>query len=97
MQVNLLVCCTQVNCHPLPEKNQGIQRNGMLTKRDKRRGHEENSILFLSSLYILLFQSTTLNDIVSNQMNAKHMIMTQYLDSTSTNNLSRQVTQCAHV
>ena len=33
------------------------------------RGHEENSIL--SSIYVLLFQST-LDDIVSNQLNAKH-------------------------
>ena len=28
----ILVCCIQVNCHPLPEKNQGIQWNGTLTK-----------------------------------------------------------------
>ena len=26
----------QVNCHPLPEKNQGTQRIGMLAKCDKR-------------------------------------------------------------
>ena len=43
--------------------------NGMLTKHDKTRGHEENRIL--SSIYILLFQST-LDDIISNQLNAKH-------------------------
>ena len=65
-RVSLLVCCTQVNYHPLPGKNQG---NGMLTEHDKTRGYEENSIL--SSIYALLFQST-LDDIVSNQLNAKH-------------------------
>ena len=69
MRVSLLLCCTQVNCYLLPEKNQAIQRNGMLTKRDKTRGHKENNIL--SSIYVLLFQST-LNDIVSTQLNAKH-------------------------
>ena len=37
----------------------------------------------------------TLDDIVSNQMNAKHD--TQGLDSTSTNILTRPVTQCARV
>ena len=41
----------------------------MLTKCDKTRGHKENSIL--SSIYVLLFQST-LDDIVSNQLNVKH-------------------------
>ena len=66
---SLLVCCTQVNCHHLPEKNQGIQWNGMLVKCDKTHGNEENSIL--SSIYVLLFQSTV-DDIVSNQLNAKH-------------------------
>ena len=40
-----------------------------ISKRDKTHGNEENSIL--SSIYILLFQST-LDDIVSNQLNAKH-------------------------
>ena len=47
----------------LAEKNQGIQWNGTLANVI------ENSIL--SSIYILLFQST-LDDIVSNQLNAKH-------------------------
>ena len=46
-----------------------MQGNGTLAKRDKIRGHEENSIL--SSIYVLLFQST-LDDIVSNQLNTKH-------------------------
>ena len=69
MRDSLLVCCTQVNCHRLPEKNQGIQCNDTLAKRDKTHGNEENSIL--SSIYILIFQST-LDDIVSNQLNAKH-------------------------
>ena len=36
---------------------------------DKTRGHEENGIL--SSIYAILFQSI-LDDIVSNQLNAKH-------------------------
>ena len=39
------------------------------SKLDKTRGHKENSIL--SSIYVLLFQST-LDGIVSNQLNAKH-------------------------
>ena len=39
----------------------------MLTKCDKTRIHEENSIL--SSIYVLL---STLDDIVSNRLNAKH-------------------------
>ena len=43
--------------------------NGTLVKCDKTRGHEENNIL--SSIYIFLFQST-LDDILSNQLNAKH-------------------------
>ena len=75
MRVSLPVCCTQVNCHRLPEKNRGIQWNGTLAKRDKTRGHEENSIL--SSIYVLVFQST-LDDIVSNQMNAKHDYATRF-------------------
>ena len=45
--------CTQINWHRLPEKNQGIQWNGTLTKRDKTRGHKENSNLL--SIYVLLF------------------------------------------
>ena len=65
----------------------------MLAKRDKTRGHDENSILL--SIYVL-FQSA-LDDIVSNQPNAKHNNGTQDLDSTDTNNLPRLVTQCAHV
>ena len=51
--VSRLVCCTQVNYYPLPERNQGIQWNGMLAKHDKMHGHKENSIL--SSIYVLLF------------------------------------------
>ena len=61
-----LFSCVQMyfNCHPLSEKNQG-----MLAKLDKMCGHEDSSIL--PSIYIFLFQST-LDDIVSNQLNAKH-------------------------
>ena len=72
MRVSLLVCCMQVNCHPFPEKNQGIQRNGMQAKHDKMCGHTENSIL--SSIYVFLFQSfqSTLDFIVINQHNANH-------------------------
>ena len=67
--VFLYTCCTQVNCHPLPEKNQDIQWNGTLAKYNKTCVHKENSIL--SSIYVLLFQSTP-DDIVLNQLNAKH-------------------------
>ena len=56
-------------------------------------GHTENSIL--SSIYIPIFQST-LDDIVSNQLNAKHD-NGQDLDSINTNNFTHLVTQCAHV
>ena len=35
----------QVNSHPLPEKDQGIQQNSTIAKRDKMCGHEENNIL----------------------------------------------------
>ena len=66
----------------------------MLAKHDKTRGHDENSILL--SIYVLLFQST-LDDIVSNQPNAKHDNGTQDLDSMDINNLPRPVTQFAHV
>ena len=66
----------------------------MLAKCDKTCEHDENSILL--SIYVLLFQST-LDDIVSNQPNAKHNNGTQDLDSMNTNNLPRPVTQCAHV
>ena len=66
----------------------------MLTKRDKTRGHEENSIL--SSIYVLLFQST-LDDIVSNQLNAKHDNGTRFRQHENYNNLSHPVTQCARV
>ena len=49
--------------------------NSTLTKCDKTHGHKENSIL--SSIYILLFQST-LDDIVSNQLNAKQDNVTRF-------------------
>ena len=65
----LCAACTQINSHALPEKNQGKQWNGTLAKHDRIHKHEENSIL--SSIYILLFQSI-LDDIVLNQLNAKH-------------------------
>ena len=55
--------------------------NGVLAEHDKMRGHKENSIL--SSIYILLFLST-LDDILSNQLNTKHYNSTR-LDGTSTN------------
>ena len=58
---------SQVNSHLLPEKDQGIQQKAP-AKRDKMCGHEENNVL---SIYIHLFQST-LDDILSNQLNAKH-------------------------
>ena len=63
------ICYTQVNCHALPEKNQGIQQNGTQAKCDKMRGHAENSIVL--SIYVSLFQST-LDDIVLHYLNAKH-------------------------
>ena len=44
-------------------------RNRMLADRDKTCGHDEINIL--SNFYVLLFQSTP-DDIVSNQLNAKH-------------------------
>ena len=66
----------------------------MLAKHDKTHGHDKNSILLI--IYVLLFQST-LDEIVSNQPNAKHDNGTQDLDSTDTNNLPHPVTQCTHV
>ena len=67
--------------------------NGVLAEHDKMRGHKENSIL--SSIYILLFPST-LDDILSNQLNTKHYNSTR-LDSTSTTYLICPVTQCTCV
>ena len=50
----------QVNSDLLSEKGQGIQLKSTPVKRDKKRGHEENNILW--SIYVPLFQST-LDDI----------------------------------
>ena len=67
----------------------------MLAKCDKTRGHKENSIM--SSIYILLFQST-LYDIVLNQLTVMPTtLMAQDLDSVSTNNLTHPEAQCACV
>ena len=71
--IGFVVCmnvCSSAEKRPcraleLKSINQSInQSNSTLTKCDKTRGDEENSIL--SSIYVLLFQST-LDDIVSNQ------------------------------
>ena len=61
------------------------------------RGHEENNILSSTyvSIYEPLFQST-LNDILSKQLNAKHGNGTKF-SQPGTNNLTYLLTQCAHV
>ena len=68
------------------------------TKAYNEMARYKNVIKHVDTKKIVLCQVFThspLDDIVSNQMDAKHD--TQGLDSTSTNNLTRPVTQCARV
>ena len=89
-QVSLLVCCMQVNCHPLPENNQAIQWNGMLAKWIKHV--DTHSVQYLH-IPILIYSGWH----CIKPTECQNTIMAQDLHSMSTNNLTHSVTQCAHV
>ena len=88
-RVSLLVSCMQVNSRLLPEKNQDIQQKSTPAKRDKTRGHKD------SDKYLRTYLSSRWHFYQTNCM--PNTIMTQGLDSTGTNNLTRLVAQCVCV
>ena len=94
MQLSLiLVCLTQVNCHPLPKKNLEIQWNCTLAKHEKTCGHEKIAFYqvftysYCNPLWIKLYRTNWI----------PNMITAKDLNSTNTNNFTWLVTQSACV